>query len=123
MGLPGGGGEEVISHPLAALELRDLIYSVHRADISAAVLTMELLCYLAMFIRTEPHLFHGMIRIRVGLIIQAIETIVQLINNVQCLISFCLDCILLYIFIILYSILILFEGDGCRAWENSKNRS
>ena len=96
MGLPGGGGEEVISHPLAALELRDLIYSVHRADISAAVLTMELLCYLAMFIRTEPHLFHGMIRIRVGLIIQAIETIVQLINNVQCLISFCLDCILLY---------------------------
>lgn len=79
MGLPGGGGEEVISHPLAALELRDLIYSVHRADISAAVLTMELLCYLAMFIRTEPHLFHGMIRIRVGLIIQAIVTIVQLI--------------------------------------------
>ena len=120
MGLPGGGGEEVISHPLAALELRDLIYSVHRADISAAVLTMELLCYLAMFIRTEPHLFHGMIRIRVGLIIQAIEKLCSSMFNI---ILLRLYCILLYIFIFLYSILILFEGDGCRAWENSKNRS
>ena len=69
VGLPGDR-EEVISHPLGAGELRDLIYNVHKADTSTAVLTQELITYLAMFIRTEPELFHGMIRIRVGLIIQ-----------------------------------------------------
>ena len=30
----------------------------------------ELFVYLAMFIQTEPELFHGMLRVRVGLIIQ-----------------------------------------------------
>ena len=34
------------------------------------MLTQELLVYLAMFIRTEPQLFHEMLRLRVGLIIQ-----------------------------------------------------
>lgn len=34
------------------------------------MLTQELLIYLALFISTEPQLFEGMIRIRVGLIIQ-----------------------------------------------------
>jgi hypothetical protein len=29
-----------------------------------------LFVYLAMFIQTEPELFHGMLRVRVGLIIQ-----------------------------------------------------
>ena len=69
VGLPGEG-EEVISHPLGAAELKNLIYNVHKADTTTAVLTQELISYLAMFIRTEPELFHGVIRIRVGLIIQ-----------------------------------------------------
>ena len=69
VGLPGKR-EEVISHPLAAGELRDLIYNVHKADRTTAVLTQELISYLAMFIRTEPKLFHGMITIRIGLLIQ-----------------------------------------------------
>lgn len=47
----------------------------HRAqaygdDESTAMLTQELMVYLAMFIRTEPQLFHEMLRLRVGLIIQ-----------------------------------------------------
>ena len=45
--------EAIISHPLESW-------------------TQELLSYLAMFIRTEPNLFHEMIRIRVGLIIQVL---------------------------------------------------
>ena len=64
--------EANFSHHLGATELCDMMYSVHQADISSAVLTHELLSYLAMFIRTEPNLFHGMIRIRVGLIIQVL---------------------------------------------------
>ena len=62
--------EVVISNPLSARELRDLIYKCHEGDISTAALTQEVLTYLAKFIRSEPDLFHGMIRIRVGLIIQ-----------------------------------------------------
>ena len=73
--------EVVISHPLGASELRDLIYSVHKEDITTAVLTQELLSYLAMFIRTEPHLFHGMIRIRVGLIIQVSSLVTKIIES------------------------------------------
>ena len=73
--------EVVISHPLGASELRDLIYSVHKEDITTAVLTQELLSYLAMFIRTEPHLFHGMIRIRVGLIIQVLSLVTKVIES------------------------------------------
>jgi len=34
----------------------------------------EILIYLAMFIRTEPKLFHEMLRLRVGLIIQVMAT-------------------------------------------------
>lgn len=40
-------------------------------DESTAMLTQELMVYLAMFIRTEPQLFVEMLRLRVGLIIQA----------------------------------------------------
>ena len=69
IGLPARS-ESVITHPLGALELRDMIYSAHGPDISTAVLTQELMSYLAMFIRTEPYLFRGMIRIRIGLLIQ-----------------------------------------------------
>lgn len=39
-------------------------------------LLQELLVYLAMFIRTEPQLFLEMLRLRVGLIIQASVMIV-----------------------------------------------
>lgn len=47
------------------------------------MLTQELMVYLAMFIRTEPQLFHEMLRLRVGLIIQvslsmAVENIDQI---------------------------------------------
>lgn len=34
------------------------------------MVTQELLIYLALFIGTEPQLFQGMIRLRLGLIIQ-----------------------------------------------------
>lgn len=39
------------------------------------MLTQELMVYLAMFIRTEPQLFHEMLRLRVGLIIQVIKAL------------------------------------------------
>ena len=69
IGLPPHN-EVVIDQPLGASELRDLIASASCGDMSAASLTQEVLCYLGMFVRTEPRLFHGMLRLRVGLILQ-----------------------------------------------------
>eukprot|EP00092_Neocalanus_flemingeri_P036527 GFUD01039770.1.p1 GENE.GFUD01039770.1~~GFUD01039770.1.p1 ORF type:complete len:1190 (+),score=295.95 GFUD01039770.1:88-3657(+) len=73
VGLPPNQ-EVIISRPLGAMELRDLISRAHQGDISTSALTQEILCYLAMFIRTEPSLFHGMLRLRVGLIIQVMAS-------------------------------------------------
>jgi phosphorylase kinase alpha/beta subunit len=55
---------------LPETELRQLIHEAYGDDESTAMLTQELLVYLSMFIRTEPQLFHEMLRLRVGLIIQ-----------------------------------------------------
>lgn len=46
------------------------VFQAYGDDESTAMLTQELLVYLAMFIRTEPQLFLEMLRLRVGLIIQ-----------------------------------------------------
>uniref|UniRef100_A0A1L8E243 Phosphorylase b kinase regulatory subunit n=1 Tax=Nyssomyia neivai TaxID=330878 RepID=A0A1L8E243_9DIPT len=62
--------EHTITAPLPETELRQLIHEAYGDDESTAMLTQELLVYLAMFIRTEPQLFHEMLRLRVGLIIQ-----------------------------------------------------
>ena len=49
------------------------------------MLTQELLVYLSMFIQTEPDLFNGMSRVRIGLIIQVhkIESESQLESEIQ----------------------------------------
>lgn len=56
--------------PLPESDLRQLIHEAYGDDESTAMLTQELLVYLAMFIRTEPQLFLEMLRLRIGLIIQ-----------------------------------------------------
>lgn len=55
---------------LKSRDLRRIIHNAYGGDESMAMLTQELFVYLAMFIQTEPELFHGMLRVRVGLIIQ-----------------------------------------------------
>ncbi|XP_062539866.1 probable phosphorylase b kinase regulatory subunit alpha isoform X2 [Armigeres subalbatus] len=69
VGMPPNS-EYTITAPLPETELRTLIHEAYGDDESTAMLTQELLVYLAMFIRTEPQLFHEMLRLRVGLIIQ-----------------------------------------------------
>lgn len=69
VGMPPNS-EYTITAPLPEAELRTLIHEAYGDDESTAMLTQELLVYLAMFIRTEPQLFHEMLRLRVGLIIQ-----------------------------------------------------
>ena len=69
MGMPPNN-EFTVTAPLPETELRQLIHEAYGDDESTAMLTQELLVYLSMFIRTEPQLFHEMLRLRVGLIIQ-----------------------------------------------------
>ncbi|XP_044730316.1 probable phosphorylase b kinase regulatory subunit alpha isoform X2 [Chrysoperla carnea] len=73
VGMPPNN-EHTISAPLPESELRHLIHMAYGDDESTAMLTQELIVYLAMFIRTEPQLFHEMLRLRVGLIIQVMAT-------------------------------------------------
>ncbi|XP_047360415.1 probable phosphorylase b kinase regulatory subunit alpha isoform X4 [Vespa velutina] len=73
VGMPPSNEHTIIA-PLPENELRSLIHQAYGDDESTAMLTQELLVYLAMFIRTEPQLFHEMLRLRVGLIIQVMAT-------------------------------------------------
>ncbi|KAK0159634.1 hypothetical protein PV327_010728 [Microctonus hyperodae] len=73
VGMPPSNEQTIIA-PLPENELRSLIHLAYGDDESTAMLTQELLVYLAMFIRTEPQLFHEMLRLRVGLIIQVMAT-------------------------------------------------
>jgi phosphorylase kinase alpha/beta subunit len=74
--------EFTITAPLPESELRQLIHEAYGDDESTAMLTQELLVYLSMFIRTEPQLFHEMLRLRVGLIIQVMAK--ELSRTLQC---------------------------------------
>ncbi|KAJ8984957.1 hypothetical protein NQ317_007827 [Molorchus minor] len=73
VGMPPNN-EHTITAPLPESDLRLLIHEAYGEDDSTAMLTHELLVYLAMFIRTEPQLFLEMLRLRVGLIIQVMAT-------------------------------------------------
>jgi phosphorylase kinase alpha/beta subunit len=73
IGMPPGS-EHTITRPIPSKELRHIINKAHGGDQSTAMLTQELLVFLAMFIRTEPQLFTEMLRLRVGLIIQVMAS-------------------------------------------------
>jgi phosphorylase kinase alpha/beta subunit len=60
--------------PLPHHELLEKIIHVCGKDHTAVALTQEILVYLAMFIRSEPHLFHDMLRLRIGLIYNVMVT-------------------------------------------------
>ncbi|GCB64501.1 hypothetical protein scyTo_0009818 [Scyliorhinus torazame] len=60
--------------PLPLNELTKLIEAANEQNTSLAILTQEIVVYLAMYIRTEPNLFAEMFRLRIGLIIQVMAT-------------------------------------------------
>ncbi|XP_072117004.1 phosphorylase b kinase regulatory subunit alpha, liver isoform-like isoform X2 [Mobula birostris] len=74
VGLPPEPRERIITAPLPPDELAELIYEASGQDISLAVLTQEIMVYLAMYVRTQPSLFAEMLRLRIGLIIQVMAT-------------------------------------------------
>ncbi|XP_062869074.1 phosphorylase b kinase regulatory subunit alpha, liver isoform [Trichomycterus rosablanca] len=82
VGLPPEPREKVIAVPLPPEELNNLIYEASGQDISIAVLTQEIMVFLAMYVRSQPSLFGDMLRLRIGLIIQVMAT--ELARSLQC---------------------------------------
>ncbi|KAM8975758.1 phosphorylase b kinase regulatory subunit alpha, liver isoform 2-T2 [Pelodytes ibericus] len=82
VGLPPEPREKTITAPLPPEELADLIYEASGQDISIAVLTQEIMLYLAMYVRSQPSLFGEMLRLRIGLIMQVMAT--ELARSLNC---------------------------------------
>ncbi|XP_055772092.1 phosphorylase b kinase regulatory subunit alpha, liver isoform-like, partial [Salvelinus fontinalis] len=82
VGLPPEPREKVISAPLPPEQLSSLIYEASGQDISIAVLTQEIMVYLAMYVRSQPALFGDMLRLRIGLIMQVMAT--ELARSLHC---------------------------------------
>ncbi|XP_047219185.1 phosphorylase b kinase regulatory subunit alpha, liver isoform isoform X3 [Girardinichthys multiradiatus] len=82
VGLPPEPRERVITIPLPPDELNTLIYEASGQDISIAVLTQEIMVYLAMYVRSQPTLFGDMLRLRIGLIMQVMAT--ELARSLHC---------------------------------------
>jgi len=70
IGLPPAPREHVLTSPMTAEQLYSTIVTATGNDPTMVMLTQEILIFLQTFISTEPQLFAGMIRIRVGLIVQ-----------------------------------------------------
>ncbi|XP_061082119.1 phosphorylase b kinase regulatory subunit alpha, liver isoform isoform X2 [Conger conger] len=82
VGLPPEPREKVITTPLPPEDLSSLIYEASGQDISIAVLTQEIMLYLAMYVRSQPALFGDMLRLRIGLIMQVMAT--ELARSLHC---------------------------------------
>ncbi|XP_073330653.1 phosphorylase b kinase regulatory subunit alpha, skeletal muscle isoform isoform X2 [Pagrus major] len=82
VGLPPEPREKTIKAPIPPDQLAFLIDEASDNNISVAILTQEIMVYLAMSIRTQPSLFSEMFRLRIGLIIQVMAT--ELAQSLNC---------------------------------------
>ncbi|XP_027004673.2 phosphorylase b kinase regulatory subunit alpha, skeletal muscle isoform isoform X1 [Tachysurus fulvidraco] len=82
VGLPPEPREKTISAPMPPDKLARLIDEASENNITVAILTQEIMVYLAMSIRTQPKLFSEMFRLRIGLIIQVMAT--ELAQSLKC---------------------------------------
>jgi phosphorylase kinase alpha/beta subunit len=64
----------LISRPIPPSEIREKIREAGRADVQDWVLTQEILIYLGIMIKSEPHLFNGLMTLRVGYLILLITS-------------------------------------------------
>jgi len=67
-----GGPEVVIDHPLTPKEIHSLLYN-NISDPYEAVMQQEIILYLGRLISTTPQLFQGILKIRIGSILQAMR--------------------------------------------------
>ncbi|XP_071235440.1 phosphorylase b kinase regulatory subunit alpha, skeletal muscle isoform isoform X2 [Salvelinus alpinus] len=82
VGLPPEPREKTITAPIPPDKLAMLIDEASENNITIAILTQEIMVYLAMNMRTQPSLFSEMYRLRIGLIIQVMAT--ELAQSLNC---------------------------------------
>lgn len=82
VGLPPEPREKTISAPIPPDLLVSLIDDASENNITIAILTQEIMVFLAMNMRTQPGLFSEMFRLRIGLIIQVMAT--ELAQSLNC---------------------------------------
>ncbi|XP_036922274.1 phosphorylase b kinase regulatory subunit beta isoform X1 [Sturnira hondurensis] len=79
-----GHEEEVISNPLSPKVIKNIIYhKCNTHDEREAVLQQELVIHIGWIISNDPELFSGMLKIRVGWIIHAMEHELQMRSGDQ----------------------------------------
>lgn len=66
--------ESLITRPMSTVEIMDKIREFVRQDIRDRPLTQEVLVYLSILIKTDPHLFKGFLTLRVGHLILLITS-------------------------------------------------
>uniref|UniRef100_A0A667Y853 Phosphorylase b kinase regulatory subunit n=1 Tax=Myripristis murdjan TaxID=586833 RepID=A0A667Y853_9TELE len=82
VGLPPEPREKTITAPVPPDQLVALIDEASEGNLTVAILTQEIMVFLAMSMRTQPSLFSEMFRLRVGLIIQVMAT--ELAQSLNC---------------------------------------
>uniref|UniRef100_A0A8C1FZB0 Phosphorylase b kinase regulatory subunit n=1 Tax=Cyprinus carpio carpio TaxID=630221 RepID=A0A8C1FZB0_CYPCA len=82
VGLPPEPREKTISAPMPPDKLARLIDEASENNLTIAVLTQEIMMFLAMSIRTQPKIFSEMFRLRIGLILQVMVT--ELAQSLNC---------------------------------------
>ncbi|RMF63782.1 MAG: glycosyl hydrolase family 15 [Cyanobacteria bacterium J069] len=66
--------DSLITSPMSTFEIMDKIREFVRQDVRDRPLTQEILVYLSMLIKTDPHLFKGVLTLRVGYLILLITS-------------------------------------------------
>jgi len=77
-----GGDEEVIDKPVTPGDIKTILYTqCFPFDVCQAVLQQELIINIGTLIMTNPELFHGMLKIRIGWIVQAMKLELKYTRN------------------------------------------
>ncbi|XP_073999627.1 probable phosphorylase b kinase regulatory subunit beta isoform X2 [Rhodnius prolixus] len=77
-----GGKETVFDKPLTPVEIRAVIYSTIRPhNVIMAVLQQEIVLYCGRLIATTPSLFNGILKIRVGWVLEAMKYYLEMSEN------------------------------------------
>jgi phosphorylase kinase alpha/beta subunit len=77
-----GKEEEVIDKPVTPGDIKTILYTqCFPYDISQSVLQQELIIDIGTFISNDPELFHGMLKIRIGWIVQAMKLELKYSSN------------------------------------------
>ncbi|BET00920.1 Phosphorylase B kinase [Nesidiocoris tenuis] len=110
-----GQKQTVFEKPMAPADIRSVIYStIQPHDVIQAVLQQEVVLYCGRLIATNPNLFKGILKIRVGWVLEAMKIYLELFpsdnTNLYCLSPFQVR-------------QLLFKVLSVSQWENEKNLS